>query len=130
MEDAVFVYDSRLGEVVVAEFDSVREEKGLGGRFDNMEAAVVIEGGVDVEAIAASEGPRSTCDGFIVDDDRAYDEAKGSGIKVEGAVVVFSGGHFRGEGGLTKKIEGEFGLRQKLVPKEVGEGFGEDDKDA
>ena len=36
MEDAVFVRDSGLGEVVMAEFDSVGKEKGLSGDVDDV----------------------------------------------------------------------------------------------
>ena len=96
MEDVFFVSDSGLGEVVVVEFDRVREDKGFGGGVDNVEAAVVIEGGSDVEAIAATEGPGRACAGFVVDEDWAADEANGSDVKVEGGVVVFPSRHFRG----------------------------------
>ena len=130
MGDAVFVRDSGLGEVVVVEFDSVGEKKGLGGGVNNVEAAVVIEGRADVESIGASEGPGRVCAKFAVDDKRASNGDKGSGFKVEGVIVVFPGGYFRGEGGLAKKVEGEIGLWLKLVPKEVGEGSGEAGKDA
>ena len=104
VEDVVFVHDSGLGKIVVSEFDSVREEKGLGGIVGNVEAAVVIEGRADVEAITASEGPGRACAGFVVDDDRASNGAKGSDIKVEGDVVVFPVGYSSGEGGSAKEI--------------------------
>ena len=81
MEDAVFVSDSGMGEVVVAEFNSVGEEK-----------------------LVASEGPGRACAGFVVDDDRASNGAKGSDIKVEGDVVVFPVGYSSGEGGSAKEI--------------------------
>ena len=70
----------------------------------------MIEGGADVEATAASEGLGRACTGFVVDDDSASDGAKGSGVEVEGAIVVFPDKHSRVEGGLTKEIEGDFGL--------------------
>ena len=130
MEDAVFISDGWLGEVVVAEFDRVKEEKSFGGGVDDVEAAVVIEGGSNVEAIAAVKGPGLACAGFVVDEDWAANGADGSGVKVDGSVVGFPGGHFRGQGGLAKEVEGEFCLGKKLVPKEVGGGFGETGKDA
>ena len=55
MEDAVFISDSGLGEVVVAELYSFRVEQRLGGGVDNMEVAVVLKCGPDVEAVAATE---------------------------------------------------------------------------
>ena len=102
MEDVVFVSDGGLGEVVVTKFNRVREEKGFGSGFDDVEIAVVIEGWSDVEAIAAAEVPGLACAGFVVYEDGAVDEANGSSVKVEGAVVVFPGGNFGGQGGLTK----------------------------
>ena len=91
MEDEVFVSDGWLGEVVVMEFDCVREEKGFGGGVDNVEAAVVIEGGSNVETITAAEVPGLTCAGFVVDEDWAADGANGRGVEVEGDIVVFPG---------------------------------------
>ena len=64
----------------------------------------MFEGGENVEAIMTAEGPGLACTGFVVDDDRASDRADGSGVKVEGAVIVFTGGHVGGEGGLSKEI--------------------------
>ena len=104
MKNTVFVSDSRLSEVVVAELDSVGEEKGLGGGVDDMEAMIVLEGGPHVETIAATEGPGLERAGLVVDDNRASDGANGSVVKVEGAVVVFPGGHVGDEGGSSKEI--------------------------
>ena len=87
MKDGVFVSDPVLGEVVVMKFGRVREEKGFGGGVDDVEAAVVIEGRSDVEAISAAEGPGLACAGFVVYEDRSANGADGSGVKVEGAVV-------------------------------------------
>ena len=104
MEDVVFVSDSGLGGLAVAEFDSVREEKGLGSGVDYVEATVVFEGGTDVEAIVTTESLGLARTGFVVDDNRVSDGAEGSGVEVEGAVIVFPGGYFRVVGGLAKEI--------------------------
>ena len=91
MEDTVSISDSGLCEVVV-------------GGVNNVEATVVLEGRSDVEAIVAAEGPGITRARFVVDNDRVSDGADGSVVEVEGAVIVFPGGHFRAEGGLSKEI--------------------------
>ena len=41
MEGVVLVRDGGLGEVVMAKFDCVGEDKGFGGGVDDMEATVV-----------------------------------------------------------------------------------------
>ena len=86
----------------MAEFDSVREEKGLSGGVDDIRAMVVFKGGDDIEAIGTTEGQGLARAGFVVDDDRASDGADGSGVEVEGAVAVFLSWHVGVEGGLTK----------------------------
>ena len=130
MEDTVIICDGGLGEVVVEKLDCVGEDKGFGGGVDNVEATIVVESRSNVKAIAAAEGPGLACAGFVVDEDWAANGANGSGVEVEGVVVIFPGGHIGGEGGLTKEVEGEFRLREQLVPKEVGEGAGEAGEDA
>ena len=60
-----------------------------------------------------------------MDDERAANWSDGGGIKVEGAVEVFPGIYIRGKGGLVEEVQGEFGLREELVPEEVGELIGD-----
>ena len=57
MDDAVAFGHCGLGEVVVEELDGVRVAKGFGDPAHNVEAAVVVEGGANVEALAAAEVP-------------------------------------------------------------------------
>ena len=45
-------------------------------------------------------------------DDRASNWDDGGGVKVEGAVELFPGRHFRGKGGLAEEVQGEFGLQE------------------
>ena len=52
-----------------------------------------------------------------MDNDRASDWTDGGGVKVEGVVELFTGRHFRGKGGLVKEVQGEFRLRDELVPE-------------
>ena len=64
-----------------------------------MEAAIVFESWADVEPVAATKGPGQAFVGVVVDDDRAATGADGSGIEVEGSLVVeFPGRHVRGNG--------------------------------
>lgn len=55
--------------------------------------------------------------------------AKGHGINVDGATVVFPSGHC-GDNGLTEKVESELGFWEELVPKEDGECVAKACKDA
>ena len=49
--------DGWMRKVVMAEFNSVGDKEGFGGGVDNLEAAVLFQGGADVEAVADAEGP-------------------------------------------------------------------------
>ena len=77
-----------MREVVVAEFNSVRDEEVFGGGVDDLEAAVVFQGGPDVEAVVGAEGPGGSGVGLSVDEDAAAYETKGGGVEVEGAIEV------------------------------------------
>ena len=48
------------------------------------------------------------------------DWTDGGGVEVEGAVEVFPGRHVRGKGGIEEEVQGEFRLREELVPEKVG----------
>ena len=67
VEESIFVCDGWMREVVVAEFNGVGDEEGFGGGVDNLEAAVVFQGGADVEAVAGAEGPGGSGGGIVVD---------------------------------------------------------------
>ena len=81
-----------------------------------LEAAVVLQGGADVEAVEGAEGPGGAGGWLVVDDYSTSDGAKGIGVKVEGAIEVLPSGSEGGNGGLAEKVEGELGLREGLVP--------------
>ena len=42
---------------------------------------------------------------------------------------MFPGRHVRGKGGIEEEVQGEFRLREELVPQEVGERIGDAGKD-
>ena len=56
-----------------------------------MEAAVVVECGANVEALAAAEVPRPSCSWLVMDYERAAHGDHGGGVKVKRAVLVFPG---------------------------------------
>ena len=56
-----------------------------------MEAAVVLEGGAYVEAVAAAEVPGAAGVDRVVDEDPATGWAEGGGVEVEGTVEIFPG---------------------------------------
>ena len=85
-----------------------------------MEAAVVVECGSNVEALATAEVPRPRCSWLVMDYDRAAHGSHGGGVEVKRAVVVFPGRDGRCNIGLAKEVQGEFCLGQQTVPQEVG----------
>ena len=60
MGDAVLFGDCWLVEVLMQEFDGVGEQETLGGAVNNVEAAVVLDFGCNVELSAAAEVPSSS----------------------------------------------------------------------
>ena len=59
--------------------------------MDDLEAAVVLESGSNVETRASVEGPRELRGGFVVDDDWTSYGAQRGVIVVEGHMEVFPG---------------------------------------
>ena len=57
MDNPVAFSDGWLGEIVMEEFNCVREEERLGGCVNNVEILVVFEYWVYVEALAAAKVP-------------------------------------------------------------------------
>ena len=103
--DAVAFTHSWLCEVFVEELDGVRVKKCLGGRINDVKAAVVVWRGANVEPATAAEVPRFLGAGFGVDDDRASNWSQGRGVKVEWAVQVFPSRHCWGECRLSEEVE-------------------------
>ena len=86
VEEAIFVSGGWLRKVVMAEINGVGDKGGFCGGVDDLEAAVVLQGGADVEAVAGSEGPGGAGGGLVVDEYAASDGAEGRGVKVEVAI--------------------------------------------
>ena len=105
----------------MAKLDGVGDKKGFGVGIDNLEAAVVVESGPNIETRAAMEIPGELHGGFVVDDDWTPHGAQRGGIVVEGSMEVFPGRRGWGEGGLAEEVEGEFCLGKEFVPQVVGE---------
>ena len=105
MEEAICVSGGWLREVVMAELNCVGDKGGFCGGVDDLEAAVVLQGGADVEAVAGSEGPGGAGGGLVVDEYAASNGAERGRIKVEGVIEVFPCGCEGGDGGLTEEVE-------------------------
>ena len=120
MEDAVFVSDDGMCDIVVSELDSVGYHKGSGGGVQELESTVVEEIWDNVKSVVTTEVPGFTLYGPVVDDEGASKRAEWSGIKVEGAVVVFPGRNGGVQGILAEKFQVELVLREQLVPQVVG----------
>ena len=122
MDDEIFRCEDMLDQVRMPELDGVGEEENFGGDIDYVEAAQVVEGIADVEAMAAAEVPRLAGACFIVDDDAPYGRPNGGGYVVEQAVEVVTGGHVGSKGGLAEEVESDFGLLEKFLPEVAGGG--------
>ena len=105
----------------MTKLDGVGDKEGFGVGVDDLEAAVVVESGSNVETRASVESPGELHGGFVVDDDWTSHGAQRGGIVVEGSMEVFPGRKGRGEGGLAEEVEGEFCLGKEFVPQVVGE---------
>ncbi len=114
--------DSRDGEVVMMEVDSVGDAEGLGFGIDDVMAVVIIQGDANVESVRAGEVPGAASGWLIVGHDRAAKWEERGGIVVEGAIEVFPGGQAWCDGGLAEEVECQFCLWKEQVPKVMGEG--------
>ena len=97
--------DGWMRKVVIAEFNSVGDNEVFFGGVDDLEAAVVLQGWADVEAVTGAEGPGGAGGGLVVDEYTASDGAEGGGVEVEGAIEVFPCGCEGGDGGLAEEVE-------------------------
>ena len=105
VDEAIFMCDGWMRKVVMAELNSVGDKDGFGGGVDDLEAAVVFQGGADVEAVAGAEGPGGAAGGLVVYEYAESDGAKGGGLKVEGDIEVFPCRCEGGDGGLAEEVE-------------------------
>ena len=105
MEEAIFVCDGWMRKVVRVEFNSVGDKEGFRGGDDNLEAAVLFQGGDNIEAVAGAEGPGSAGGGLVVYEYAKSDGAEGGGLGVEGSIEVFPCGCEGGDGGLEEEVE-------------------------
>ncbi len=65
--------------------------EGLSFRINDMMAAVMLEGDINVESIRATEVPGAAGGWLVVDDNGAAKWQERGGIIVEGAIEVCSG---------------------------------------
>ena len=105
MEEAIFVSGGWLLKIVMEELNSVGDKEVFRGRVDNLEAAVVFQGGENIEAVAGAEGPGGAGVGLVVYGYAASNGAKGGGVEVEGDIEVSPCGCEGGDGGLAEEVE-------------------------
>ena len=72
----------------MAEINGVGDKGGFSCGVYYLEAAVVLQGGADVEAVAGAEGPGGAGGRLVVDEYAASNGAEGGGVKVEGSIEV------------------------------------------
>ena len=105
VEEAICVSVGWFREVVMAELNGVGDKGRFFGGVDDLEAAVVLQGGADVEAVAGAEGPGGADERLVVDKYAASDGAEGGGVEVEGFIEVLPIGSDGGDGGLAEEVE-------------------------
>ncbi len=108
------------GEVGVAEFDCVRDDLAFGVRIDKLEAAVEVHGWTNVEAILRTKVPGLVGCWLGMDEDPTSHRTKWCRVEVKRPLKELPCTNPRVDCGLTKQIEGEFGLWEKEFPKVCG----------
>ena len=91
MDNKILRDDSRLGDVVMAEIHRVGVEGGLGLLIHKMIAAVVAEGGSDIESLTRAEFLQFLVVRLGVDENATTYQYDGSGIVVVGAMEAIPG---------------------------------------
>ena len=85
----------------MAELNGVGYEGGFSCGVYYLEAAVVLQGGANVEAVAGAEGSGGAGGWIVVDEYAESDGAEGGSVEVEGAIEVFPSGSEGSDGGLA-----------------------------
>jgi hypothetical protein len=117
MNDLIFRGRHRDGEVQMANFDSYQDDLAFGASLDQLETAAGIKGRANIETWFCAEIPRLPSSQLCVDVDMTTNQTNWSLVEVEVALEKFPRTNLWIECGLTEKIEGEFNLSQKKVPK-------------
>jgi hypothetical protein len=104
----------------MAEFDCVRDDLAFGVCINKLEAAVGVHGWTNVETILSTKVPGSAGCWLGMDEDPASHRTKGCFVETKRPLKELPCTDLRIDCGLTKQIEGEFGLWEKEVPKVGG----------
>jgi hypothetical protein len=104
----------------VAKFDCVRDDLAFGVSIDKLEAAVGVHGWTNVEAILSTKVPGLAGCWLGMDEDPTSHRTKWCLNEVKRPLKEPPCTDPRVDCGLTKQIEGEFGLWEKKVPKVWG----------
>ncbi len=104
----------------MAEFDCVRDDLAFGVRINKLEAAVGVYGWTNVETILSTKVPGLAGCWLGMDEDPTSHRTRWCFVEIKRLLKELPCADPRVDCGLKKQIEGEFGLREKEVPKVGG----------
>jgi hypothetical protein len=110
MDDLVFCRERWDNAVGMMEFSYFGDDLALGVAFDQLEAAIRVQGGPDVEVYLGTVVPQMPGGRFDVDQDRTFHWSERGLVEIKGVVEELPRGDARVEGGLLQKIESELSL--------------------
>jgi hypothetical protein len=101
----------------MTKLDGIQDDWGLGVGLDYLESVVGIEGRANIETWFWGEVPRLPSSRLCMGEDATTNQTKWHLVEVKGALEKFLCTNPWFECGLMEKIEGEFILWQKKIPK-------------
>ena len=115
------VFEGEDGIRIVRE--GLANARETSGREEDIEAAIVVGGGGEIEAASAMLGPRLAGEGRIKGNDKLARGVNGMGGKVVGGTMkAMVGRERRVERPRAEMVEGKLGLWEQVVPPVRGEG--------
>ncbi len=108
------------GKVGVAEFGCGRDDLAFGVSIDKLEAVVGVHGWTNVETILSTKVPELVGCWLGMDEDPTFHRTKWCLVEIKRPLKELPCTDPRVDCRLTKQIEGEFGLKEKKVPKVGG----------
>ncbi len=104
----------------MTKLNGILDNSALGVGLDLLEASFGVFSWANIETRLCTENPRPPSSQLCMDEDGTTNWTKQSFVKVEGSLEKFPRTDPWIECGLPKKIEGEFSMWQKKVPKVQG----------
>ena len=118
-KSGVFEGEEGIGEMR----EGLADARETSGGKENVEAAVMVRGGAEIEPASAMLGPRLASEGRVKGDDKLARGMDGMGGKVIGGTMETMVGRERGvEGPRAEMVEGKLGLGEQVVPTVRREG--------